>query len=94
MWVNTVNNKKYVGSSCDLYGRFSAYYSIANLVKYNTTMINRALLKYGYSAFSLHILEYCDEDVLIQKQQYYLYLIKPEYNLLKVTDSSLGWKQC
>lgn len=93
MWVNTINNKKYVGSSAELQRRFSAYYSIAYITKYNTTMIHRALLKYGYSAFSLHILEYCNSSVLIEKEQYYMDLIKPEYNLLKTAGSSLGWKQ-
>jgi group I intron endonuclease len=43
--------------------------------------INRALLKDGYSSFSLYILEYCDEKDLIQREQYYFDLLKPEYNI-------------
>lgn len=99
MWVNSVNGKRYVGSSSDLQKRFSAYYSVAYLTKYNTTMIHRALLKYGYSAFSLHILEYCSPNDLIPREQYYIDLYKPEYNILKVAGSSKGlivteeWKQ-
>lgn len=56
-------------------------------------MIHRALLKYGYSNFSLHILEYCNKEDLIAREQYYLDLYKPEYNVLKVAGSSFGWKQ-
>jgi hypothetical protein len=41
--------------------------------------INKALLKYGYSQFSLSILEYCDE--LMIKEKYYL--LSPKYNILK-----------
>lgn len=93
MWVNTINNKKYVGSSADLHRRFSAYYSVAFLVKYDTMLIHRAILKYGYSAFSLHILEYCNKEDLVSIEQYYIDLYKPEYNTLKIAGSSLGFRQ-
>lgn len=93
MWVNTVNNKRYVGSSSDLQRRISSYYSVAYLTKYNSTVINRALLKYGYSAFSLYILEYCNKEDLISREQYFIDIYKPEYNILKIAGSSLGFKQ-
>ena len=53
--------------------------------------INKALLKDGYSSFSLYILEYCDEKNLIQREQYYLDLLQPEYNILKIAGSLLGY---
>jgi len=46
-------------------------------------MIYKALLKYGYSKFSLEILEYCDPKDLTKREQYYLDLLKPNYNILK-----------
>jgi group I intron endonuclease len=48
------------------------------------------LLLYGYSSFSLEILEYCEPGNVIEREQYYLDLLKPEYNILKVAGSSLG----
>ena len=44
--------------------------------------IDRALLKYGYSKFKLEILEYCKISNLIEREQYYLDNLKPEYNIL------------
>jgi len=41
-----------------------------------------ALLKYGYSGFKLEILEFCDIDLLMEREKYYMDLFKPEYNLL------------
>ena len=41
----------------------------------------------------LDILEYCDINILIEREQYYLDLLKPEYNILKVTGNRLGSKQ-
>ena len=55
--------------------------------------INRALTKYGYSNFSLEILEYCTPFEAITKEQYYLNLLNPEYNILKIAGSTLGFKQ-
>jgi group I intron endonuclease len=46
-------------------------------------IIYRALLKYGYSNFSLEILEYCGSNVLKKREQYYINILKPEYNILK-----------
>lgn len=53
-------------------------------------LISKALIKYGYSNFTLEILEYCDRSDTLLREQYYLDLCKPEYNLLKVAGSSLG----
>jgi hypothetical protein len=43
--------------------------------------INKALLKYGYSQFSLSILEYCEVYELMIKEKYYL--LSPKFNILK-----------
>lgn len=51
-----------------------------------------ALLKYGYSNFQLEILEYSTNNETIIKEQYYLDLLNPEYNILKTAGSSLGYK--
>lgn len=54
-------------------------------------LISKALIKYGYSNFILEIIEYCNHLDAILREQYYLDLCKPEYNLLKVAGSSLGY---
>ena len=55
-------------------------------------IICNSLLKHGYSNFSLIILEYCDSEKCIEREQYYLDLIKPEYNILQTAGSNLGYK--
>jgi group I intron endonuclease len=54
--------------------------------------INKALLKVGYYNFSLEILEYCEPSKCIEREQYYLNLLQPEYNILKIAGSSLGYQ--
>lgn len=55
-------------------------------------MIYRALIKYGYSGFNLEILEYCELNQLIEREQYYLDLLNPEYNILRKAGSLLGFR--
>jgi group I intron endonuclease len=56
------------------------------------SIICYALVKYGYSNFSLSILEYCDRYEVITREQYYLDLLNPSYNILKYAYSSDGYK--
>jgi len=92
-WVNVINNKSYVGSSINLGRRFKEYYNYSHISKVKRNIpIHNALLKYSYSSFKLEILEYCEPSVLIKKEQYYLDSLKPEYNVLKIAGSMLGFK--
>jgi group I intron endonuclease len=52
--------------------------------------IYKAILKHGHSNFSLEILEYCEPSKVLEREQYYIDLLKPEYNILKTAGSSLG----
>lgn len=90
-WINNLNGKTYVGSSNNLSVRFYSYYSLRSLAKSNRPM-ERALLKYGFSNFSLEILEYCNLDNLLEIEQYYLDILKPDYNIVELAGSTLGYK--
>jgi hypothetical protein len=61
-------------------------------MKKNNSMIYKSLCKNGYSKFKLEILEYCELDNLIEREQYYLDTLKPEYNILKTAGSLTGFK--
>lgn len=94
-WINLVNQKTYIGSSAFLEKRFRGYYSINHLesrIKRARSQIYSAILKYGYSNFSLEILEYVSLSELISKEQYYIDLLKPEYNILPAAGSRKGYK--
>jgi hypothetical protein len=60
------------------------------LEKNKGSIINQSLLKNGYSNFKLEILEYCDPDKAIAREQYYLDFLKPDYNVLHTAGSRLG----
>jgi group I intron endonuclease len=61
--------------------------------------IYKALLKYGYSKFrrapifrAAEILEYCEPSKCIEREDYYIKLLSPKYNILQKAGSSLGYK--
>lgn len=94
-WINKTNEKSYIGSSVNLGYRLKQYYSISFLNrKKSISSISRALVKYGHSKFKLEILEYCEPDrtTILKREQHYLDLLKPEYNILKIAGSPLGYK--
>ena len=96
-WTNKINGKSYIGSSINLRRRLSEYFNAerlrTNLLR-SKSMISKSLLKYGFNNFNLEILEYCEEESLLRKrEQYYIDLLKPKYNINKNTTSGfLGRK--
>lgn len=92
-WVNKVNGNTYIGSSVNLSRRFRVYYDFSYLsvrIAKSKSLINSAILKHGYSNFQLEILEYCTKENAISREQYYIDLLKPEYNLNSTAGSRLG----
>jgi len=76
-----------------LSNRFYYYFNLkAMILNLKISLIARALIKYGYSNFQLEILEYCEPSNCIDREQYYIDLLKPEYNILKTAGSKLGSK--
>ena len=94
-WVNLTTGKTYIGSSGNLSDRFRKYFNINFLEKEvmkNNSHIYRSLIKNGYSNFKLEILEYCEVDILMEREQYYFDRCNPEYNILKIAGSLRGFK--
>jgi len=89
-WVNNINNKTYVGSGINLTKRLRSYFN-KNELNRNPRPIQDALIKYGHKNFRLEILEYCLETKLLEREQFYLDLLIPDYNILKSAYSLLGF---
>jgi len=81
-----------VGSSSNISTRLKQYFNINYLLKNTRMLICKALLKNGYSKFEFKILEYCDITDVIKREQHYIDLLKPEYNILKIAGSTLGFR--
>jgi group I intron endonuclease len=83
-WTNNNNAKQYIGSAVDLYNRFSFYFSckaMENSLKKSQSYIYNALLKYGHSNFEFTILEYCEPEQCLEREDYYICSLPHEYNI-------------
>lgn len=88
--TNIINNKIYIGSTCCFKDRKSKHKN-----KRNKSMISRAIFKYGWNNFTFEILEYCDKEFLLERENYYFDIFEPfsennGYNILRVAKSN-GW---
>ena len=80
-----LDNKTYIGSSQDLDLRKKQHFNSLKSNKHQNNHLQRAYNKYGIFNFEFSILEECDINVLIIKEQFYidnskfiLYNLKPE----------------
>ena len=95
MWTNLINGKCYIGSAVNLSNRLSNYYSttyMEDALNRSNSHIYRALLKNGYENFSLTILEYCEPEQCLEREDFYLSSENHEYNILEKAGSSIGRK--
>ncbi|MBR5912782.1 MAG: GIY-YIG nuclease family protein [Selenomonadaceae bacterium] len=79
MLVCRVNGKRYIGQSKNIKRCLNDH-------KWNkrcTSIISKAIAKYGWDAFDKEILEFCPVEELDEKEIYYIAKIKPEYNVSK-----------
>lgn len=81
--TNTVNNKSYIGSSIHIYYRLRRHKSDLARNCHNNKYLQNAYNKYGADSFIASIVEECFENVVLQREQYYIDNLNPEYNLTK-----------
>jgi group I intron endonuclease len=91
---NNANGKLYIGSSKDMNARWRNHKSELNRKKHTNSYLQHSWDKYGESSFSFEYLEECiaTREILIEREQYYLDSLRPEYNLAKKAENCLGVK--
>lgn len=93
--VNTVNGKKYIGSSFDVKDRLIGHKSALRHNRHQNSHLQRAWNKYGEDAFTYELLESCLIDELLDLEQKWIddtEVIAEGYNICPVSHSTLGRK--
>ena len=70
--VNTVNGKRYIGSSVNIKTRWSQHRVRLSSGDHHCPPLQRAWVKYGSDAFEFRVIERCGRDVLVSLEQSYL----------------------
>lgn len=92
VFTNLENGKRYVGSSVDLYNRLHEHVHNLKNNKAHNAHFQASWNKYGEDSFIYGVLEYCNEANQFEREQYYIDLIHPEYNLTLNVVANFGHK--
>lgn len=85
-----MNDKFYIGSSKDFRKRFNEHFRFLKLNKHSNIHLQRAYNIDGLLNFIPVIIELCEKEKLIEREQFYLDTLKPEYNICKIAYSRVG----
>ena len=81
--TNTVTGKCYVGSSKNILRRWSEHKRFFKYRKYRSSQLYQDIREFGVDQFEFSILEECSVEELKVREQYYISMLKPEYNIRK-----------
>lgn len=84
--------KFYIGSSINIQSRKRQHFSMLKLNKHDATYLQNYYNKYGRESLVFHIIEECNQEILIQREQYYIDTLKPVFNSRKNAESNFGHK--
>lgn len=84
---NKINNKCYIGSSCDIAKRFRQHKSKLRANIHYNKHLQSAWNKYGEENFVFEIREHVSHvDEAICRENVYIRIYKPEYNIIQVNE--------
>ncbi len=94
-FYNTINHKYYIGSAYKFGNRRNHHLTDLRYQRHDNEHLQRAFDKYGEKAFIFIILEYCDINIILIREQFYLDkydVCNPEkgYNFAKIAGSGAG----
>ena len=81
----------YIGSAIDIKDRWRCHLKDLRKNKHNSKIQNH-YNKYGEKDFIFIIVELCFSQFLTVREQYYITILNPFFNICKIADSSLGVK--
>jgi group I intron endonuclease len=88
--TNLVNQKFYIGSSVNLYNRFHTHSTKLKTQVHTSKHLQASYNKYGKDNFIFEVIEYCKKEILVEREQWFLDTLNPQYNKRKDATLNLG----
>lgn len=89
---NTINSNLYIGSAVNICTRKWRHLNELKKGIHTNQKLQRFCNKYGIDVLAFEVIELCDINNLIDKEQHYLDILNPKFNILKRAYSNLGFK--
>ena len=83
--INLKNNKRYIGSSKNIRTRLWTHRAELRHNNHPNNHLQKAWNKYTEINFDYFIIEICEEEKLLEREQFYINTMNPEYNMNKET---------
>lgn len=74
--VNNINSKCYIGSSIDTKRRLEDHFKLLRKNKHHNPHLQASYNKYGEENFTCSIIEYCDKDILLERELHHIIIYK------------------
>lgn len=84
--------KVYIGSAVSLRTRFMSHRRSFEINKHDNERLQNYCNKYGTDSLSFKVLEYCDRDRLIEREQFYIDTLNPFFNIARTAGATYGLK--
>lgn len=83
-------NRVYIGSSIDIRSRKATHFNSLKNKKHPNRKLQNHCNKYGLKDFIFTIITTCDAETLIEKEQYFIDVYNPYFNLRPNADNNCG----
>lgn len=95
---NTINHKKYIGLSRDIMRRWTEHKHELRHNIHDNAYLQHSWNKYSESAFVFYIIEECEEQILDEREQYYILRYKSQsynhgYNLTSGGENAVTYSK-
>lgn len=89
---NILNLHIYIGSTKNFHKRKIAHLCHLRRGSHHSDYLQKAWDKYGESNFIFEVLEKCQENIRVEREQIYLDTLKPEYNICTIAGKTTNVK--
>ncbi len=91
--LNTKTKDFYIGSTANVDKRWKEHKKFLNGNRHHSRHLQNAWNKYSGWVFEFEIVEACEINKLIEREQFYIDTLKPRYNIRQIAHSQLGLKR-
>lgn len=90
--THVASGRFYIGSAKNTKMRWRRHEQQLKNGDHHSKYLQRLYNKYGAESLTYEIVEYCEVNKLLEREQYYLDTLSPPLNSLKIAGSALGYK--
>lgn len=90
---NLITQHLYIGSAKNLKKRRREHFNALLRNKHHSQFLQRSYNKHGISNFVFDVLEYCNGEELIKREQHFIDVLNPRYNMCRIAGNTLGTKR-